>query len=183
MNELLPGILPVDKADFSPCELYRYTLWRKLPNNTRGTCVFIMLNPSTATAETNDPTVRRCIGYATDWGFSDLLVLNAFAYRATDPDNMKTYHAPIGRENDLWIRKSFGPTDNVKPMICRTIVAWGNDGKYLDRDEEVLKIISKSGRNPLCLGTNQDGTPKHPLYLKKTLVPIPYLGREHHRET
>ena len=181
-NPTLPGILPVDTADFSPCKLYRYTLWRKLANDTRGTCVFIMLNPSTATAETNDPTVRRCIGYATDWGFSDLLVLNAFAYRATDPDNMKAFHAPIGIDNDRWIRKSSRNRDNAKPLVCRIIVAWGKDGIHQDRDEEVLKIISESGRNPLCLGTNQDGTPKHPLYLRKDLQPTPYLGREHHRE-
>jgi hypothetical protein len=176
MDEFLPGFGTTGQAHFSPCEIYRYTLWRNIRPYTKmklGTCVFVMLNPSTADATKNDPTVRRCIGYATDWGFAKLLVLNAFAFRGTDPEDMKAAEEPIGEENDRWIRDSVEPKNRV-------VVAWGKDGKHRDRDHAVLKILTEAGVQPHCLGTNQDGTPRHPLYLKKTLIPTPYLGREHH---
>ncbi len=176
MTGILPGIEPLGRALFSPCQAYRYTLHRTLRKDGLGICVFIMLNPSTATAETNDPTVRRCIGYATDWGYRTLTVLNAFAFRGTDPKDMKAADEPVGPDNDHWIR-----TIAQSESLRRVIVAWGKDGIHRDRDLAVMRILTQRGTPVFCLGTNLDGTPRHPLYLRKDLIPTEYLGRKHHR--
>lgn len=86
-------------AVFSPCQRYRYWLERRFSEGD-GTAVFVMLNPSTATAETNDPTIRRCIGFARSWGCDYLVVVNIFAFRATDPKVMKAEADPVGSDND-----------------------------------------------------------------------------------
>ncbi len=176
MTELLPGIDPRGLANFSLCKTYRYTLQRTLSRDGLGICVFIMLNPSTADADTNDPTVRRCVGYADAWGYRTLTVLNAFAFRGTDPKNMKAAEDPVGPDNDHWIHSVC--TYSIK---SRVIVAWGKDGTHLDRDLAVMKILTERGLPVFCLGINLDGTPKHPLYLKKNLQPTAYIGREYHR--
>lgn len=177
MTELLPGIEPRGRARFSPCKTYRYTLNRTLSRDGLGICVFIMLNPSTADADTNDPTVRRCVGYADAWGYRSLTVLNAFAFRGTDPRDMKAAEEPVGPDNDRWIH-SVTTSDGLPK---RVIVAWGKDGTHQNRDLAVMKILTKQGLPVFCLGTNKDGTPRHPLYLKKDLQPTEYLGREYHR--
>ncbi len=177
MTGFLPGLEPSGRATFSPCQQYRYTPHPTLPRNDGiGMCVFVMLNPSTATAEENDPTVRRCIGYATDWGYHTLTVLNAFAYRATDPREMKHTDDPVGPENDHWLR-----TITQSEEARRVSIAWGPDGGYLERDLAVMNILTERGIPPFCLGTNLDGTPKHPLYLRKDLTPHEYRGRAAHR--
>ena len=90
-------------AAFSPDRRYRYTLRRQW-DDALPYCLFVMLNPSTADATQDDPTIRRCIGFTKAWGFGGLLVGNLFALRSTDPAAL--YHAddPVGPENDSCLR-------------------------------------------------------------------------------
>jgi len=149
-------------AKFSPCRRYRYTLWRHWGGLT-GYVAFIGLNPSTATETLDDPTIRRCMHYAQDWGFSGLCMLNIFAFRATLPKDMKAEPEPIGPENDLEIHLAAAGAAMV-------VAAWGTHGKHLDRDRDVRLLVPKLHH----LKLNSDGTPGHPLYLRKTLMPIPW---------
>jgi hypothetical protein len=153
------------KCIFSPCKRHRYTLWRVFNQQTwKGDYVqFICLNPSTATDEVDDPTVRRCINYAKSWGYGALCMTNAFSYRATDPEVMKAQEHPTDLANDYWLQM-------VAKHAGIVVAAWGKDGKFMERDQFIVECIS-----PLhCLGKNKDGTPKHPLYLRKDLKPIRY---------
>src|SRR6185437_4527136 len=88
----------------SPCGLYRYTLTREVSDGGKGTVNFLMLNPSTADAEEDDPTITRCINYTRDWGYDRLVVTNLFALRSTDPAGLRTAEKPIGPENNRHIR-------------------------------------------------------------------------------
>ena len=89
-------------AIFSGCRTYRYTLWRSWDRD-KGDVMFIGLNPSTADETLNDPTVRRCINYAKSWGYGGIYMANMFAFRATDPKEMKQAKDPIGYRNDFWL--------------------------------------------------------------------------------
>lgn len=151
------------RAGYSPCLLYRYFLvrrWGERRATKSERIAFIGLNPSTATEVVNDPTVRRCIGYARDWGFREFVMLNVFAYRATDPRRMKQVPEPIGPETDaqirLWTRK------------CRLVIAcWGTHAVHLDRHREILQNLQRWGISPQCLGRTKSGLPRHPLYLRR----------------
>lgn len=148
-------------AHFSPCGRYRYTLQRSW--DAGGPAVlFVGLNPSTADAERNDPTIRRCIGYAKNWGFGRLVVANLFALRATDPRDLLAASEPVGPENDRWLAKCQAEADLV-------VAAWGNHGVHLGRSAAVLREL----KNPHCLRINASGEPAHPLYLPGDLAPFP----------
>ena len=149
-------------ADFSPCRRYRYTLWR-LWGGARGYLMFIGLNPSTADEVQDDPTVRRCIGYARDWGYSGLWMTNIFAYRATKPDDMKAVADPEGPENDRWLGQVAAGAELV-------VAAWGTHGAYRDRHQRVRDLLPQLH----YLRLTQEGYPAHPLYLPKSLLPIPW---------
>ncbi len=123
----------------------------------------IGLNPSTADAVANDPTIRRCIGFARDNGFGSLIVTNLFAYRATAPKDLFQAKDPIGPDNDHWLSTSAQHADQV-------LFAWGNHGKDGDRDHEVLALISEG----YCLGLTKLGAPRHPLYVRKEQAFIPF---------
>lgn len=152
-------------ATFSHCGTYRYDLWRKW-DTAKAACVFIGLNPSTATAVTNDPTIRRCIDFARRWGFGGMCMLNLFAYRTPHPKHLlKAPVDPIGPENN----DSILTICESAPMV---IAAWGRDGSHLERDRQVLALLDPIVRVH-CLKHNGDGSPAHPLYLRKTLNPIP----------
>lgn len=150
-----------DGAHFSRCRKYRYTLWRRW--NFEGELrqvMFIGLNPSTADETKNDPTVRRCIRFAKDWGFDSLLMMNAFAFRATDPKVMKAQKKPVGPGND----KAFAAQSSQVELI---IAAWGT---HCSEDRE-LKICQTLNRPVHCLGKTKAGRPKHPLYLRADTKP------------
>lgn len=151
-------------AIFSPCGRYRYMLTRTLVEDGTGYVNFILLNPSTADAEQDDPTIRRCIGFAQDWGYSSLVATNLFAYRATSPKDMKSQRDPVGPENDYHILNAHLAADQV-------ILAWGNHGLHLRRAQAVIKQLS-----PLlyCLGTTRQGQPVHPLYQPRSAKPVIY---------
>jgi len=147
-------------AEFSPDRIHRYTLWR-IWDKEKAYAAFVGLNPSTADEQRNDPTVRRCVNYAKDWGYGGLIMLNIFAYRSTDPENLYTNADPVGPDNDFHIRK-------VSSEAGITVAAWGNHGEFLSRGTDVKKLLS----NPHCLKLTKRGCPGHPLYLRKDLQPV-----------
>jgi hypothetical protein len=127
---------------------------------------FVMLNPSTADAEKFDPTVRRCFGYACDWGFGSLEVVNLFALRSTYPAVLSKAADPVGPENDAVILKAVKESDLA-------IAAWGIHGKLRGRDREVAELITDV-KDLHCIGTTKAGNPLHPLHQPKRLRPALY---------
>jgi hypothetical protein len=152
-------------AVISPCGKYRYLLERTwgigLPRVT-----WIMLNPSTADAEKDDPTIRRCIGFSKEWGYGGLYVVNLFAWRATDPGELKRVLRPVGPENDHYIGHAAA---NCKEIVA----AWGAHGSFQDRDKVVRKLLKGFGITALSLTTK--GSPGHPLYLSANAQRIPWV--------
>jgi hypothetical protein len=155
-------------AKLSADGLYRYELTRKWGDGLP--VVFIGLNPSTADAETDDPTIRRCIAFAQRWGYGSLVMLNLFALRATDPAVMMAHPEPIGPENDEVLLRWVTTTP--------AIACWGCHGRHHHRDRIVYDMIRGADRWLYCLATNQDDTPAHPLYLPGNLVMQPYIRGE-----
>lgn len=154
-------------AIISDCGKYRYRLAREIVPAGEGSCCFIMLNPSTADADKDDPTIRRCIRYARDLGYARLEVVNLFAYRATSPETLYALSRrdAIGPGNDLHMLDSCGP---AKIVIC----AWGNHGRLHDRGAEVLLSLRRQGLRPMALKIGKLGHPGHPLYLKADAQPF-----------
>lgn len=153
---------------FSPCRQYRYTLWREWDQLfNKEYAMFIGLNPSTADETKDDPTIRRCIGFAKAWGYGALCMTNLFAIRSTDPNAIKAFESSIGIDNDYWIKECAKEAGII-------IAAWGNHGKYVGRDKQLAKMVT----NLHCLGITQTGAPKHPLYLPKGSKPIIYRRAE-----
>jgi hypothetical protein len=154
------GALFGPEGDSSP---FRYVLWREwdasLPK-----VVFIMLNPSTADALKDDPTVAKCGRFARRWGFGSLHVLNIFAFRSTDPDVLPNVADPVGPDNDAHIRDTVSGAGLV-------VAAWGNHGALRSRSSAVRKLLAESNVALHYLKMNGTGEPSHPLYLKETLQP------------
>jgi hypothetical protein len=125
--------------------------------------MFVGLNPSTANEQEDDPTVRRCIGFARNWNFGGLILVNLFAYRSTDPTRLFEADDPIGPANDRCILASAVAAERV-------ILAWGTRGGLINRDQHVLSFLPVA----YCLGTTKDGHPKHPLYLPGNTRPRPF---------
>jgi hypothetical protein len=158
MTQLTVRLAPnrLGGATFSPCETYRYDLWRRWDHGQE--VAFVGLNPSVATELRSDPTVTRCIKYAQRWGFAGMHMLNLFGLRSTDPKALYGPIDPIGPDNDWIIKDVCGKADTV-------IVAWGVHGALNRRDLTVLGVLEHL---PLwCLGTTKGGYPRHPLYLPK----------------
>jgi len=129
-----------------------------------GTCAFICLNPSTADAATDDPTVRRCIRFAKSWGYERLVMLNAYAYRATDPSAMKAAPNPVGPRNDKFLAKWRDRADVI-------VAAWGARCAS-DRAEEIRRAVPDLH----YLRLTKRGCPGHPLYLPRDLRPRRWIG-------
>jgi hypothetical protein len=151
-------------AIFSDDKIYRYTLSRKWSGGNGKFVVWIMLNPSTADDQLEDPTIRRCCLYAKDWGYSGIIILNIFAFRDTDPSKMKKFHSPIGKDNDRYILEVVNNDD-----VGLIIGGWGQHGSHLNRNGHVKKLLSHKTIH--CLGKTKCGNPLHPLYLRKDLLP------------
>lgn len=140
-------------AKFSSCRTFRYSLSRVwAPQHPK--ILFVGLNPSTADETEDDPTVRRCIGFARKWNYGGLVLVNLFAFRSTNPNALLHVDDPIGPANDRYILKSSNAT-------ARVVLAWGTKGRILGRDQHVLSLLPGA----YCLGVTNDGHPKHPLYL------------------
>jgi hypothetical protein len=146
-------------AHLSRCQRYRYALWRTW-NKRLTTVLFVGLNPSTADATDDDPTLRRCVRFARTWGYGRLMVANLFAFRATKPAELRLASHPIGRANDHWLLRLAAESD-------ASGAAWGNAGSYLGRDAEVVALLS----DLLCLGVTRAGAPRHPLYVAGATMP------------
>lgn len=159
------GITIYKSAHISDCEKYRYALWRTWDKNLEY-CTWVMLNPSTADADNDDPTIIRCMNYAKAWGYGGILVVNLFSFRATSPKDMKKATNPVCPDYSDDIEDAL-EWENF-PVIC----AWGNHGSHRGRDKEVLEII-RQHTQPLCLKVTKAGQPVHPLYQPKDLKPIP----------
>jgi len=157
-------------AVYSDCELYRYSLTRTWdPAGQKA--LFIMLNPSTATEVQNDPTVERCERRSRILGFGAFRVTNIFAFRATDPRDMRAATDPIGPENDRTILESCPWADQI---IC----AWGTHGEHLKRGPEMEARLRGTDRPLHHLGLSKAGHPKHPLYIKYAEQPRLWLAEQ-----
>lgn len=154
-------------AHLSPCRAYRYSLWRQWADNSKplpvSYAMFIGLNPSTADEKEDDPTIRRCIAFAKAWGYDGLCMTNLFAFRATQPHDMMAASDPVGDYNDT----SLGIWSQGAGIV---VAAWGTHGSFQGRD----KIVRKMLPDLHYLRLTKDGHPGHPLYLPKTLMPLPW---------
>jgi len=152
---------------FSDCREYRYTLWRCWgPQWPLHYCMFIGLNPSTADENEDDPTIRRCKAFAHREGFQSMVMTNLFAYRATDPKVMKAQINAVGDMNDQALLETAKDAGLI-------IAAWGTHGGHDKRDVVVRQMLENRGLK--CLGTTQQGFPKHPLYLRADAPLLTYL--------
>ncbi|MBA3676116.1 MAG: DUF1643 domain-containing protein [Sphingosinicella sp.] len=159
------GLFPhLNGAILSDCERYRYTLTREW-NGSDPPLTFIMLNPSTADATVDDRTIRRCMGFAQARGFGGLRVVNLFAFRSTDPGNMKAESHPIGPDNNMHLRAALMTANEANAPV---IAAWGADGVHRGRDAEVRALAMECGVTLMCLGVTKHRHPRHPLYIRAT---------------
>lgn len=146
-------------ADFSPCRTWRYTLIREW-DSTLPRVMFLLLNPSTADENVDDPTNRRGLGYAMDWGYGACVFCNLFAFRTPYPKEMKAAPDPVGPENDAYLHREHEKAD-------LTIAAWGIHGAHRGRDKTVALMF----KDLQCMGVTKDGHPRHILYLLKATRP------------
>jgi hypothetical protein len=147
---------------------YRYLLWRDFSGSAAAPiCAFIGLNPSTADAVHDDPTTRRCIGYARRWGYGALALVNLFAYRSVRPAGLRVARDPVGRYNDAVI-------DAVAASARLIVCAWGNHGAYRGRSACVAARLRGAGHRLHMLGGSCAGEPLHPLYLPGDLAPVEF---------
>lgn len=171
-------------AVLSPCGLYRYVLWQRLGPMWPAPCrwlTWVMLNPSTADAKKDDPTIRKVRGFTERLGYDGFIVVNRYAWRATDPRelhrvqpgphdvelgapmcaNRYIHAAAEGPDNHAWVKLA---VDSAEMVVC----AWGARGgaypheflQLLPRPLHVLRL-SEASR-----------TPTHPLYLPHDLTPM-----------
>lgn len=154
-------------AVFSPCEQYRYDLvWQW--DDSKPLLTFWLLNPSTATHEELDNTVKGLIKRARHWGYGGVRVINLFGFRATDPADMKKQDDPVGPDNDRVIAQALQDAfETGVPIIC----GWGAHGSHRDRDTECRLMAIDRDVRTMFLELNADGSPKHPLYIKHDLRP------------
>lgn len=193
-------------AVFDPTNRHRYMLWRNLadtecgadqnsdflpnlghhadvaqPHHTARTICFIMLNPNRADELSNDPTIKRCIGFAKGWGFLKVIVVNLFSIKAQTPALLRHMKGPlVGRSNDAFVLSAIEQSSMV-------VAAWGNHGNIGGRDQELLEFVETAlGSNSAlksnahleglhCLGLTKLRQPKHPLYLRSTIEPVRFI--------
>lgn len=187
MKDRPAGAVRSGECLFSKDHKYRYRLWRKWDmthdlvadhgegyGRAKGSFLAVIgLNPSTADEKQNDPTITRCIDYAMRWGFDSLCMLNAFAYRSTDPRALKQVHNPIGDSNDLHLTAVMIRCHQEGGII---LAARGNHGRIKNRGKAIRDMVRLQVDVPLyCLGETQYGEPRHPLYLRADLLPKAYF--------
>lgn len=158
MRELKQTIFNSDRT-------HRFTLWRQWDGSLPYLAV-IGLNPSTADETNDDPTIRRCISFAKTWGLGGYLMLNAFSFRATDPEVMKAQETPNDPSNNGFL---IDGCRGAGLVLC----GWGVHGTFKDREKELKELLKPF--NPQCLGFTKGGQPKHPLYIKGTTKPVPFV--------
>ena len=154
-------------AEFSRCRRWRYLLWRRW-DPRQPAANFLMLNPSTADERQLDPSCTRARNYAERWGYGGILITNLFAWRATDPEEMKAARDPVGPENDAAIVRA---ARRAALVVC----AWGNQGAFLERSAAVTEMLGKTKIKLHALRVNGSGEPAHPLYLPGCLKPKTWI--------
>ncbi len=187
-------------ATISACGNYRYRLWREwrlhpLPakwdmwTDDYGapvldgagqqlgeplSCVFVMLNPSTADGDQDDPTIRRCVGFAKTWGYDRMEVVNLFAWRTTNPRDVLAMTGgdrdPVGRDNRSHVHRA---VESAGMIVC----AWGAHGTHIGQDQTMLGWIEEHDGDPHALKLTKHGQPCHPLYLPADLKPFAWSAR------
>lgn len=169
-------------ATVSKCGNFRFLLWREFEQATlqgaRGTVAFVMLNPSTADAREDDPTIRRCMGFAKSWGFSRLEVVNLHPLRATDP-------ADLNRRRDEWQMPSDITNERIIEEVLEraelVVAAWGAPRwDWVETLAERVVEMSCDGDGKCrlhVLGLTKHGYPRHPLYVRKDANPERWEGR------
>lgn len=156
-------------AEISPCDRYRYRLTREWSDEPPDT--FVMLNPSTADADEDDATIRKCVRYAQRWGYGSLVVVNLYAWRTTDPRTLPVGPEAIGPDTDGWLSQAaLDALDSGGPLVA----AWGTKAQA-QRVEDVLKLPGMSRLS--CLSITRDGHPGHPLYLRNTAPLVDWTPR------
>lgn len=161
---LFPNLAMQRAAIFSRCHRYRYLLSR-VWDAEKPACGFVLLNPSTADEKQDDPTIRRVMNFARDWGYGGILLGNLFAFRSTEPANLYLHDGdPVGKDNDQHLRTIAETT----PLV---VLAWGVHGKLYGRGDQVLELLEPWWGKLRHLGMNAGGTFKHPLYLRGDIKP------------
>lgn len=171
MSVYPPGAPVGRAARISPGGQYRYALSRRWHANSP-IATFVMLNPSTADADVDDPTIRRCVGFARALGCGGLVVVNLYALRATNPRDLRRADDPVGPSNDTYLaRHAQAAAGAGAPLIA----AWGTHAQ-LARVDAVLAL---PGMGLLqALGVTLAGHPRHPLYLPATAQLRPWPQAE-----
>jgi hypothetical protein len=154
---------PRSECVFSACRRYRYQLTRKVGTGAKGTCLWVMANPSIADEHRLDPTLTRCADYTARWGYGVMTVVNVRAWVSTDPKAMPADPTAFGPDN--WSAIATAAT-SAQLVVC----GWGKLGG--DIGEEVLRLLFRCHTAPHALKLNGDGSPCHPLYLAKALEPF-----------
>lgn len=162
--------MELNGALISEDQLYRYSLWR-IWDNSLPKVMWIMLNPSTADGDVDDPTIRRCMGFAKSWGYGGIMVGNLFAFRATDPKQLTAIDNPEGERNKEILTRMSKQCDLI-------VLAWGNAPiiKKIKPDFKVNHLFYLPMEKMMHLEIAKTGTPKHPLYLKGNLKPKPMFS-------
>lgn len=169
-------------AMFSGDRTYRWKLWRRW-DPAKPELAVIGLNPSTADETNDDATVRRCLGFARDWGYGRLLMLNLFPYRAKSPITLAGWYSdrvigPNPRLDSLAgnAKHIMGEGIRVQAAGGAILAAWGSHGALLGQCDNLAALMDSQGLRVACLGLTRAGEPKHPLYLRADTKPIAYLG-------
>jgi hypothetical protein len=163
---------PTIGAEISPCGAYRYHLWR-IWDRGLPTMVFVMQNPSTADANSDDPTIRKCVGFARSHGYGSISVRNVFALRATDERELLKHSSPFGPCNTEHLLAVSGRWRETRLML-----AWGNEfgGKRLRQYYREAESILLT-QSPYCLGVTKSGSPKHPLFVPYSQEIVRFVKR------
>ncbi len=162
-----PSAPVVSAAIFSPDFVYRYALSRYWggEGETEKIVNFVMLNPSKAAHNLDDPTVRGCRRRAQKWGYNGIVVTNLFGLRSTDPAGLRTVLDPVGPINDRLIKAIAEECDLV---VC----AWGSEPFATSRRSVVENMLRDAGVELHALRLSTAGIPWHPLYLPGDLTPF-----------
>jgi len=175
---LIPGRVH-RSAEVSECGRYRWWLRRSWTFQSlteghvtgKGVVCFVMLNPSTADGLQDDPTIRRCIGFAQSWGYDTLSVRNLFPWRATEPKDLLHADAVTGGER--------GDAELIAALTADLVVAaWGASVPF-NREAEALRLFEAIPKKEIfCLGLTKQGKPRHPLYVRADAELIPFRAAE-----
>lgn len=155
----------------STCGLYRYALWR-IWSAAKPLWMMALLNPSTATEDQDDPTIRRCCTRAQRAGAGGIVVVNSGAVRETDSEKACRAVDPVGPDNEAWVRA-------LIPTCSMHIAGWGPNAARFGGDKLIQQAFRDTGTPLFALAINRDGSPRHPLYVPYGAVPVPLCLSEH----